>query len=245
LFWVLDLIKRLYIKRGLTVGHISTNPLLQPTKKHNRKQLELKSLSGLSNSLKALLKINIIITAFATLIGLYDYYSYSNLSSGVDINEVWLLSDTATTIVVGVQFLIAIILGVTFLCWIYRANKNLHFLSSEQMDFTPGWSIGWYFVPIANLFKPYQAMKEIWNVAHRGESSTHTIIAWWWFLWITSTILDRMVMKLAIRAYDAAGHTAFTVAYVVSDGISVALNVVALMLVTSIAQAYERNFVRR
>jgi len=243
LIWVLALIKRLREKRGLTVENIFTKPLFQPTKKHNRKQLKLKSLSSLSTSLKALLKINIVITALPpTLIGLY-YYTYSNLSLGMDVNEGWLPTDTATTIVDCVQLFIAIILGVTFLRWIYRANKNLHLLSSEQMDFTPGWSIGWYFVPIAHLFKPYQAMKEIWNVAHRGKSSIHTILVWWWFLWITSMISDRMVMKLAVRAYEAAGYTALTVAHLFSDGIDVALNVVALMLVTSITQAYERNFV--
>jgi len=62
-----------------------------------------------------------------------------------------------------VYFLLAIFLGVIFLRWIYRTNKNLHVLSSEHMTFSPGWSLGWYFIPVANLFKPYQAMKEIWT----------------------------------------------------------------------------------
>lgn len=33
------------------------------------------------------------------------------------------------------------------------------------MEFTPGWAVGWFFVPIANLFKPYQVVAEIYRAS--------------------------------------------------------------------------------
>ena len=52
--------------------------------------------------------------------------------------------------------------GILVLTWIHRANHNARQLGADDMRFTPGWAVGWYFVPIAWFWKPYQAMKEIW-----------------------------------------------------------------------------------
>jgi hypothetical protein len=106
------------------------------------------------------------------------------------------------------------------------------------MTFSPGWSIGWYFIPIANFIKPYQAMKEIWQVAHRGRPGPSSIVGGWWILWIVSNFLGRLTMKLALKAADAQSYTTSAVADAISDGIDIILNVVALMLVTAIARAY-------
>lgn len=190
-----------------------------------------------------LLKVNIVVLIVAVVGDIYSWYEYSNLAPGLDASETFLSSDILNMLVGIIQVLLAIFLGVTFLRWIYRANKNLHVLSSQPMMFTPGWSVGWYFIPIANLFKPYQAMKEIWTVAHRRTPSAGSLLGWWWFLWIVSNFLGRLCMKLALRAEDAQSYTSSAVADAVSDGIDIVLNVVALVLVTVIARAYGTNYV--
>jgi hypothetical protein len=205
--------------------------------------MELKPLAGLTSTLRMLLKINIVATSLAVLTGFYDYYSYANLTAGLDPNETMLPSDAVTGIVGLIQFVLFIMLGITFLRWIYRTNKNLGAYSGERMTFTPGWSVGWYFIPVANLFKPYQAMKELWNVSHKKESADHVILGWWWFLWIVSNVLGRLAFKNAMRAEIAEDYILSAVTYIASDGIDVALNVAALMLVTRIGAAYSRNIV--
>ncbi|MCH8121324.1 MAG: DUF4328 domain-containing protein [Planctomycetes bacterium] len=192
--------------------------------------MEVKPLAGLTRTLRVLLKISIAITATAVVTGFYNYYSYANIPPGVDPNETLLPSDVVNSIVGLIQVVLAIILGITFLRWIYRTNKNLRTLSGEQMTFTPGWSVGWYFVPIANLFKPYQAMKEIWHISHKNESTTYSLVGWWWCLWIVSN-------------FPVDSYIASTMAFIVSDGLNVILNIVALMLVTRIGMAYSKNIV--
>lgn len=52
-----------------------------------------------------------------------------------------------------------------FMMWTFRAAHNLRALGALALKTTPGWAVGWYFVPIANLWKPYQAGIEIWQAS--------------------------------------------------------------------------------
>src|SRR3546814_11195073 len=49
-------------------------------------------------------------------------------------------------------------------------------------------SVGWFFVPIANLWMPFQAMRQLskasakpgdWEAAY-----TSALLAWWWLFWL-------------------------------------------------------------
>ena len=78
--------------------------------------------------------------------------------------------------------------GILVLTWIHRANHNARQLGADDMTFTPGWAVGWYFVPIAWFWKPYQAMKEIWRASANPSDwvgrPVSPLLHWWWILWI-------------------------------------------------------------
>ncbi len=76
---------------------------------------------------------------------------------------------------------------VTVCVWTFRAAANLRGLGRLGMANTPGWCVGWYFVPFANLVKPVQAMSEIWRASdpESGEgawisSPSTPLLALWW-----------------------------------------------------------------
>jgi hypothetical protein len=87
--------------------------------------------------------------------------------------------------------------------WIYRASANAHAISDE-MTISPGWAVGSYFIPILNLFRPYQAMREIWLASHfRGNwhaEPTPGLLILWWALWIVTSILGNISLQLSMRA---------------------------------------------
>lgn len=205
--------------------------------------MEVKPLAGLTKTLRVFLAIDIVITVIAVFADFYDFYSYANLAPGINPNEVFLPSDAVNVIVVLVQVLFSIILGITFLWWIYRTNKNLRALDDrEEMTFTPGWAVGWYFIPIANLFKPYQVMQEIWRVSHKNESGTsQALLRWWWVLWVISNIIGQVLWRMSNNIDGVNSYIALSATYIVSDGVGVILSVVALMLVTQIGLAYSKN----
>ena len=89
-------------------------------------------------------------------------------------------------------FIVYVATIVMFCVWTYRMNANIHALGAANLRFTPGWAVGWYFIPIANLWKPYQVMKEIWR-ASKNPSGWHdeassSIVGYWWFWWIISNV---------------------------------------------------------
>lgn len=83
--------------------------------------------------------------------------------------------------------------------WIYRVSANAHAISDE-LTISPGWSVGWYFVPVANLFMPFRAMKEVWLASHSrgnwGDEPALALLGWWWGLWIVTNIIDIMWLRL-------------------------------------------------
>lgn len=88
--------------------------------------------------------------------------------------------------------------------WIYRAAANVRALGATRLEYTPGWSVGWYAVPFANLIKPFHAMNEIWRASRdpRGWEALPTPpdLRVWWGLWLASCILGRAAMQMSLHA---------------------------------------------
>ena len=102
-----------------------------------------------------------------------------------------------------------LITAVLVLTWIHRANHNARQLGAADMRFTPGWAVGWYFVPIAWFWKPYQVMSEIWRASRhpsywRGQPVS-ALLPWWWALWILPFWGSSVVDLTVGRNLDEAG----------------------------------------
>lgn len=96
---------------------------------------------------------------------------------------------------------------VSFCMFVHRAASNLRALGRSGLSFTPGWAVGWYFVPFANLIKPYHAMKEIVLAsdpdAPKSEYGSDwmsnplpSIVGAWWTLWIFRMVVDRISSRM-------------------------------------------------
>lgn len=90
--------------------------------------------------------------------------------------------------------------------WIYRTNFNAH-LFGREMTISPGWSIGWFFVPFANLVQPYVGVKETWQASHHAgglpEEADTALLPWWWGLWLLTNILSNFVAYFGGRIDEA------------------------------------------
>lgn len=136
-----------------------------------------------------------------------------------------------------------LVTGVTFLRWIYRANLNCHGFNPGAMRFTPGWSVGSFFIPILNLFRPYQAMKEIWLVSRnplrwKGQPGA-ALVGWWWALWLISGVLGQIFFRMTLTARTPAAIKGATSMSIVSDIALIPLTIAAIMLVSSIFRMQE------
>ena len=116
-------------------------------------------------------------------------------------------SDQRIALISGFWLVAYIVAAVFFFLWLHRAFKNLVHLEVADTRFSPGWAIGWWFIPFANFVIPYQAMKELWKTSDANtiqESSTVDPNIWkeaytspllivWWLLWVIGRLLDSWV----------------------------------------------------
>lgn len=90
--------------------------------------------------------------------------------------------------------------GFLILKWIYRVSRNAHSFA-EGLQVSPPWAVGWYFVPIAYLWKPFQAMRETWQASAQPDSwkdvPVPARLRWWWGLWLVSNLLGQISGRLA------------------------------------------------
>jgi hypothetical protein len=86
--------------------------------------------------------------------------------------------------------------AVAFLMWLYRANQNARALGSDTLEFTPGEAVGSFFIPFLNLFRPYQAVRELWRASDPGGAASGDeqtirggwIVGVWWLLFLVRNL---------------------------------------------------------
>ena len=69
----------------------------------------------------------------------------------------------------------------------YRAQKNLFTIGSPYAKMPPGWTVGWYFIPLASLWQPVLGMSQIYrgSQAAVGEKAgAGALIPVWWGAWL-------------------------------------------------------------
>ena len=174
--------------------------------------------------------------ALETLFGIARLYAYPASIEGVDTAEGMMIGYTAVATLLSLA--IAYVLVGR---WIYRASANAHSLS-EAMTISPGWSVGWYFIPIANLFKPYQAMKETWLASHSGAYVDARLLPWWWGLWIVTNVLGNISMRMELdgSAEQALGFVTFI--DVTSAALNVPLCLILIRILNEVAEAQKMSF---
>ncbi len=136
------------------------------------------------------------------------------------------------------QVVVYIVTAIPFLMWIHRANRNARALGAQGMTFSPGWSVGWFFIPILNIWKPYQAMKQIWQASANPDAWSSepvpSLVGNWWGLWLLSNFLGQMSVRLAFRDETAQILMTSAIVDLGTEAVDIALCLVALRLISSI-----------
>ena len=118
--------------------------------------------------------------------------------------------------------------------WVYRVNLNAKVLAPDKPT-SPAWSVGWYFVPIAALWKPYQAIRETWQISTDRKNwraaAYPLLLRQWWALWIISNILSNVSFRLSLQT-DVSGMAALGGVFdLLSDLIDVPCDLVFIAII--------------
>lgn len=128
--------------------------------------------------------------------------------------------------------------GILILAWIYRANANASGLGAAGMQFTPAWAVGWYFVPVANLVKPFDAMREIWRASAHPPAwwryPAPSLLGWWWFFLLLAILAGNVAPRLSMRATSLDALTDATWVWAISDLAGIIAGAIFLRIISQV-----------
>jgi len=106
--------------------------------------------------------------------------TFDDLNSALSISEV-------------VVFLVT---GIVWVIWQYQLAASA---AAGVLDRNPGWHLGSWFIPLANLVMPFQNVRDLWrNFTDRPGSA---LVGWWW----AATLLSGLVLRVGAPNEDEAG----------------------------------------
>lgn len=131
---------------------------------------------------------------------------------------------------IGGYLLILLATVILWMIWQYRGQRNLHRAGRALLRFRPGWAVGWWFIPIANWWKPFQTVRELWSRSdpderipeHRG----WWIIGVWWATLLAANFLffDDPAPTTPDGVISARGQSIVgAVAGIVATGLAIAI----------------------
>jgi Domain of unknown function (DUF4328) len=78
---------------------------------------------------------------------------------------------------------------LTWLFWQHRVTRNV-WARGRPIKTSPGWAVGWWFIPIANLWMPAVAVYRVFRASvGRGYRGGVWLISAWWTAYILFTLL--------------------------------------------------------
>jgi hypothetical protein len=101
--------------------------------------------------------------------------------------------------------------------------------------------VGWWFVPLANLVKPFETVRELWKASHgvaRRSLNTWPVIGWWWALWLAGSALEWGIRR-SDTPTDISGFITQDLWRLASLGFELGSAVLAIAIVRSIVELQE------
>ncbi len=202
---------------------------------------------------KGLLVASLILAAVAVISGLLQIELLSRLAEGSnytieEVNQ----NDSRQALIGLLQVLLVVGTAIPFLIWFYRVHKNLPILGQTGLLFTPGWAVGFFFVPLFNLVRPFQAMRAAWHgsdpsrigldvTSHKTDFGsrlgTPSLVGWWWALFLISNFVANIAGRLFLTPNQAAPELQTgSILMVVSDMLEIPSALVAIRLVSHLTR---------
>ena len=158
-------------------------------------------------------------------------------------------SDARQAMLAILQLAVILPTMVFVLMWIYRANYNVRHLGASGLRYSPKGSVGWYFVPVLSLWRPYQAMKEIYQASQAphewADKPVPSLLPLWWTLWLVSILITNQNVRLSTRLDENSGVDDFITSNFASQAAAVTEIALTLVLLAIIKKIYRMQVEHR
>ncbi|MFG2624139.1 DUF4328 domain-containing protein [Streptomyces sp. NPDC048473] len=226
-------------------GPAGTAAPSQPVPAFVAPQQYLRSPDGLAKAVVILLMVVAVTDLLAVAAGLNvrillanglenDFATYDDAKAGLADN----LYGSAGLL----QGLTTLATAVVFIIWFRRVRMNAEVFDPSTQPMSPGWAIGAWFVPVANLVLPRRIAGGIWTAS----AQTNTDGSWrrvpatpmnlWWGVWVVSLLFGRYTAQQYWKAEDPQEIIDTTGLVMASDAFDIVAVVFAILFVRKLTR---------
>ena len=151
-----------------------------------------------------------------------------------------------TALVALLEFFIYLVTVIFFLMWLYRAYNNLRVFNSwDRPTYSPGFAVGSFFIPFANLVIPYRVVKETWQKSgmpdegYLAATNPPSSFPIWWLFWLLAGFANNISIRLSFS--DGVPANTATMVSIVASALSILAAVFAYLVVDAIDQKQEET----
>jgi hypothetical protein len=153
----------------------------------------------------------------------------------------------------GFQAIAMLAIVPFFVWWTRRATCNVGSLGAKDPEFTPRWSVAWWFIPFANWVQPCRVLLQAWRASDPAlppdlsdryrRSPTSVWIVVWWVAYMVGSGVWGAALSLAsdeestMTASEIASATWFAFAM---DGVMIGVALFAILVVAKLTSRQER-----
>ncbi len=158
------------------------------------------------------------------------------------------------TVAVGALAGLFMIASIVLWCvWQFRAQDNLRWLGAADLRIRPGWAVGWWFIPFANIVMPFRAVNEL----HRASAPDAGAIDWkakrtallligWWTAWLARYVPEGLVQTIVRGNAYLTQHQAMLRNWLLigDNALTLIAAVFAVMIIRQIDRRQEQKAAR-
>ncbi|WP_327115437.1 DUF4328 domain-containing protein [Streptomyces sp. NBC_01341] len=150
----------------------------------------------------------------------------------------------------GLQVIAFLATAVVFVIWFRRVRLNAEVFDASRQPMRPGWAIGAWFVPVANMWLPWRVAEGIWTASAQSITDgtwrkvSKAPLNAWWTLYLVSTFFA----QIASRNYDATesspGLVDAVTLIMAADALDIAAAVMAIAFVRKLTRMQSERAAR-
>lgn len=152
----------------------------------------------------------------------------------------------AMFLIIVVDLVIYLATVVFFCVWLYRATDNVRaFAPSRGLNYSPTLTVGSFFIPFANLFIPYRAVKEVWqksgppDEALLSEPNPPASFTVWWTFWLLALFARNISSRASFDEKIPKSNA--TVISIVASALFIVAAIFAYLVVAAIDKRQEET----
>ena len=111
--------------------------------------------------------------------------------------------------------------------WFFCASQKAINRTDRTIGISPGWGLAYFYIPFVNLWGPFLAIRQLWNLSVRSESPVDAPAPgffWpWWLAWLSALALDKESARIAaMDDWEAAYPDYLVIEVLISLSLAVA-----------------------